>query len=114
MRKLGYQLVVAGFIWPVFLQTVQLLHGGVRQVLRAEYAKVDDGGRATIPTREVAELIRDTAVRCYDSQPFFLLPGVAMLVGAILIGRRRSKRRMMSQLLSNVCFGSDAAGRDCP
>lgn len=90
MRTFGYLLVVAGFIWLVFLQTVQLSHGGVRSVVRAEYAKVDNGGRTSIPTREVTELIRDTAVRCYDSQPLFLLPGAVMLVGAFLIGRRRS------------------------
>lgn len=88
MRKLGYLLAITGFTWLVYLQAVQLLRFGARPILRTEYAKVDSGGRSTIPAKEVIELIRDTAVQCYDSQPLFLLPGVVMLVGAILIGRR--------------------------
>jgi hypothetical protein len=90
MRKLGYLLVIAGFTWLVFLQAVQSLCGGVRPILRTEYIKVDKGGRSTIPIGEVIELIRDTAVQCFNSQPLFLLPGVVMLVGTILIGRRSS------------------------
>lgn len=89
MRKVGYLLVVAGFTWLASLQAVQFLRGGVRPILRTQYFKVDAGERSTIPAREVIELIRDTAVQCYDSQPLFLLPGAVMLVGTILIGRRR-------------------------
>jgi hypothetical protein len=88
MRKAGYLLVMTGFTWLVFLQAVQLLRGGVRPILRTQYAKVDNGGRPAIPAGEVIQLIGDTAAQCYDSQPLFLLPGAVMLVGAILIGRR--------------------------
>jgi hypothetical protein len=87
-RKLGLLLVIVGFGWLALLQGKQSLRGGIRPILAVAYAKVDHGGRSAIPSQEVIELLSETADRCYDAQPLFLLPGVTMLIGALLIGRR--------------------------
>ena len=88
MRKLGFLLVTVGFGWLALLQGAQSLRGGIRPILAIAYAKVDQSGRSAILSREVIELLRETAVRCYDAQPLFLLPGAIMLIGAILVGRQ--------------------------
>jgi hypothetical protein len=72
MRKLGYVLVIIGFACLAYLQLVQSFRGGSRPILRAAYAKAEHGGRSVIPTMEATELLRESVVRCYDSQPLYL------------------------------------------
>ncbi len=88
MRVLGFALLLCGFAWLVAMQLTLAIRGGIRPILRAQYQKVEQGGRSSVPTEEVIELVSETARLAFDAHPLFILPATLMLVGAICLAWR--------------------------
>jgi len=89
MRKLGVTLLVVGFLWLLALQMQAALRGGIRPVLRAQYAQLDTAAKTSYSRQDVEELIGNTARDSFDAQPLFSLPGTICFIGGLLAARRQ-------------------------
>jgi hypothetical protein len=88
MRMMGFGMLICGFAWLVDMQLMLAIRGAIRPILRAQYQKVEQGGRSSVPTEEVVKLVSETAKLAFDAHPLFILPATLMLVGAICLAWR--------------------------
>lgn len=92
MRKLGVTLLVIGFFWLLALQAQQLMHAGIRTVIKSQYVSLDDSTRISYSKQDVEAIISSTASDAFDAQPLFVLPGLISFIGGLLAMRRPSGR----------------------
>jgi hypothetical protein len=94
MRSIGIALLIIGFGW-LLLEQVSLALQGTRPALRTVYAELDAQPNKLYSRQEVEKLVKRSASAQADACPFFVLPGLAMLLGGLLgtVSSRRASAR---------------------
>jgi hypothetical protein len=85
MRKIGHSLLLIGFIW--FVVGEVLAGSAARAVVLRHYDQVSN--QQTFTRDQVQKQIRESVFEAVDSMPWFFLPALAMLTGAVCIDRAR-------------------------
>lgn len=94
MRRLGLLFVFVGFVWLASLQLISYMRVFARPIADAANAEL---AQMPVVTQERAQaLVGRAIVSSFDEQPLFILPGLFMLVGGVLIAsaeqREQAKR----------------------
>lgn len=104
MRKLGYTLLLIGFVWLCVQQINGVLRAGLRHVVLARDATLSSDPAMVYHRDDVRDQIRQTALAAYDRFPDTLPPGVLMLLGGLLLARRPRR--------GDVAPGKSSAGTE--
>lgn len=89
MRRIGYVLLVVGFVWIACQQVSGFMRFGLRPVIEQQWSKLSPEPDEEYSLQEVQDIVRDTAVDAYNRFPFVIAPGLVMLIGGILLGCAR-------------------------
>lgn len=83
MRRLGLLFVFVGFVWLASLQLISCMRVLARPIADAANAEI---AQMSVVTQESAQgLVGRAIASSFDEQPLFILPGLFMLVGGVLI-----------------------------
>jgi hypothetical protein len=86
MRKFGLLLLSTGFAWLLALQLITFMRVLARPIADAANEEI---AKMSVLTGEGARAIVGRAiVSSFDDQPLFIVPGVLMLVGGLLVSAR--------------------------
>lgn len=83
VRKLGFSLLLVGFVWLVAYQSGVLLRGA-RPAMREPLVKLDQQQSKSYSKQEVAQLLAEAGAAQYESTPPIVLPCIVMLIGGPL------------------------------
>jgi len=105
MRRLGLLFVFIGFVWLASLQLISYMRVLARPIADAANAEI---AQMSVVTQESAQgLVGRAIASSFDEQPLFILPGLFMLVGGVLIASAEQR----AQAKKGVAELTEANGR---
>ena len=91
MKKLGFLLLLVGFVWLSLQQLNIVMRADLRLVGQAQFAKLSSDPNHHYTEQDVRDHIRETALAVNAHFPFVLAPGLLMLAGGLLLGFARRR-----------------------
>ena len=85
MRKIGYALLIFGFIF--LLAGVFLVRPAARAIVLRHYDHVSS--QQSFTREQVQQQTREPVFELVDSMPWFVLPGLVMFIGGVCLDRAR-------------------------
>jgi hypothetical protein len=107
LKYLGFILLFIGFLWLCWNGTKFRTWVTWRQVSVARYASLPKDA-ATFSRAEMHGQIHDTAAEVAANSPSYVLPGIVMLAGGVILGLRRVTMES-NQSLQPTAGRSDAS-----
>ena len=89
-RRFGFVLLILGFLWLCWDGTDFRSWVSWRQAAVAHYDRLPKDTSMTFSRSDMHTQIRDTAKDAVGNTPSYVLPGLIMLAGGIILGRSRA------------------------